>query len=210
MRPESLVRPSRIRLSTPAALLMAAAFGCSPTGGPTNDTTPATDSGTPGPTGQDSGLPEGTDAGVDAGPVATTDGGETDAGWVDAGWPDSGPTGNGCGGYTPVALTVKNALVWCTVSVAGGTPSAAAEQTVCVGEGPTVTLQATANPGFVLGDWHGTTGDTGAGDPGTITGSGTSAETTATVDATGHSVCVWICCPGASGYEPCPTANQCP
>jgi hypothetical protein len=120
----------------------------------------------------------------------------------------SGGTGGGaptCSGATPVALTVKNVDVWCTVAVNGGTPSAASEQTVCVADGM-VSLSATANSGFVLGDWHHTAGDTGSGDPGTVAG-GTS---TAKVAVSGSSACVWVCCPGSSGSPACPTSDACP
>ena len=72
----------------------------------------------------------------------------------------TGGTGGGCNG---TELTVKNYLAWCSVSVAGGTPSSAAEQTVCVPEGA-VNLSATALNGFILGTapWHNTDGDSGA------------------------------------------------
>jgi hypothetical protein len=115
-------------------------------------------------------------------------------------------TGGGatCSGSTPVALTVKNYLAWCSVSVDGGTASAAAEQTVCVADG-SATLDATALPGFVLGDWHGTSGDTGSGDPGTVSG----GQSTAMVTVSGSSACVWVCCPFTNGTG-CTTTNQCP
>ena len=38
-------------------------------------------------------------------------------------------------GCSMATLTVNNVDVWCTVSVNGGTPSAAAVQTVCVPDG---------------------------------------------------------------------------
>lgn len=105
----------------------------------------------------------------------------------------------GCSGATPVALTVKNYLSWCTVTVAGhALATIPADQTVCVASG-SVSLSATANTGFVLGPWHGTSGDHDAGD---------SASST-TVTPSGSSACVWICCPFTNGTG-CPTTNQCP
>jgi hypothetical protein len=112
--------------------------------------------------------------------------------------------GNGCGGATPVALTVLNVDSWCTVSIAGGAPSSLGSQTVCVADG-SVTLDATANTGFKLGNWFGTTGDTGTGDPGSVTG--TKSEATAAV--TGTTACVSVCCPFTNGTG-CPTTNSCP
>jgi hypothetical protein len=122
----------------------------------------------------------------------------------------SGATG-GCSGSTPVSLTVKNFLSWCSVSVAGAAVSSAATQTMCVAAGP-VDLSATANATFILGPapWHDTSSDPGAGDPGTVTGSGQAAQSATTVSVSGTSACVWVCCPGASGTPACPTANQCP
>jgi hypothetical protein len=138
---------------------------------------------------------------VGCGPgTGSPDSGSPDAGSLDAGQPDSGMDAGSCS-----MLTVKNVDVWCTVTVAGGTPSAAAEQTVCVAPG-TVNLAATANTGFVLGDWHHTTGDTGSGDPGTVT-NGVSA---ATVRVGSSNACVWICCPGVGGVPACPTTDACP
>jgi hypothetical protein len=101
-----------------------------------------------------------------------------------------------------------NYLAWCSVSVASETASSAAVQTVCVPDGP-VTLTATATGGFQLGDWHGTADDTGAGDPGAVTGSGQSAESTATVTVTGGAGCVWVCCPFVGGSG-CDVPDQCP
>jgi hypothetical protein len=120
----------------------------------------------------------------------------------------TGATGGNCSGATPVSLSVKNYEAWCSVSVAGGTASSAAEQTVCVASG-SVALTATALASFQLGDWHGTSGDTGNGDPGTVTGSGPSAQSAATVMTSGSSACVWVCCPFTGGAG-CPPGNQCP
>jgi hypothetical protein len=123
----------------------------------------------------------------------------------------SGSGTDGCGGATPVSLTVKNFLSWCSVSVAGAAASSGATQTMCVATGA-VDLSATANATFILGPtpWHDTAGDTGSGDPGTVTGSGQAAQSASTVNVSGASACVWVCCPGASGTPACPTTNQCP
>jgi hypothetical protein len=129
------------------------------------------------------------------------------------GSPTVGSSGGagGCSGTTPVSLTVENFLSWCSVSVAGAAASSAATQTMCVAAGA-VDLSATANATFVLGTtpWHDTAGDTGSGDPGTVTGSGQAAQSATTVSVSGASGCVWVCCPGANGTPACPTTNQCP
>jgi hypothetical protein len=116
------------------------------------------------------------------------------------------PTPGACASPTPVALTVKNYLSWCSVAVAGQPASTAVAQTLCVAPGR-VPLTATPLPGFQLGPtpWHDTDGDRGAGDPGTLAGS-TSA-TTLTV--AGTSACAWVCCPATNGTG-CPTTDQCP
>ncbi len=113
-------------------------------------------------------------------------------------------TGAACSGTTPVALTVKNYESWCSITVDSSPASSAAEDTVCVPDG-SVSVTATALSGFQLGDWHGTAGDTGSGDPGTVSG-GTS---TAMVTVSGSSACVWVCCPFTGGSG-CPTTDQCP
>jgi len=121
------------------------------------------------------------------------------------------------GGSTPapdagtVTLTVKNYLAWCSVTVAGGTPSSAAVQTAQVDPG-TIPLSAVALSGFELGSdpWHDTAGDTGSGDPGTVTGSGQSASSATTVVVGSAAKCVWVCCPFSPGGNGCPTSDQCP
>jgi hypothetical protein len=124
----------------------------------------------------------------------------------------SASNSNGCGGATPVSLTVLNFEAWCSVAVAGGSASLAAEQTVCVAAG-TVDLSASAaSSAFELGaaPWRGTSGDNGSGDPGTVTGTGTSAENSTTVVVTTGSVCVAVCCPFSSpAGTGCPTTNPC-
>jgi hypothetical protein len=115
-----------------------------------------------------------------------------------------------CSGATPVALTVKNYLAWCAVSVAGHPASSGATQTVCVGAGA-VPVAASALVGFELGPapWHDTDGDHGSGDPGTVTGSGQAATSATTVTVAGATACAWVCCPFTSGLG-CPAVNQCP
>jgi hypothetical protein len=103
---------------------------------------------------------------------------------------------------------VKNYLSWCSVSVAGHAASTDAAQTVCVAAGA-VTLTATpASATFEIGTapWHGTAGDTGSGDPGTISG----MMSTIMVTASGASKCVWACCPFTSGTGCSGLPNQCP
>jgi hypothetical protein len=116
-----------------------------------------------------------------------------------------------CSGATPVALTVMNYLSWCSVSVAGQAATSNSSQTTCVAAGP-VSVTATALSGFELGPapWHDTEGDSGAGDPGTVTGSGQSAMSMATVNTSGTSSCAWVCCPFSPGGNGCPTTNLCP
>jgi hypothetical protein len=131
------------------------------------------------------------------------DAGAPDSGTVptDAGAADAGTTSDA---GSPI-LTVKNYLSWCSVSVNGGSTSVAAVQTVSVTPG-TIPLSATASSAtFALGPWHHTAGDTGAGDPGTVSG-GTS---TASVVVGNTAACVWICCPFANGTG-CPATDQCP
>ncbi len=120
----------------------------------------------------------------------------------------------GTGGGTPDAgcsmLTVKNYLAWCTVTVNGGTPSGAASQTACVTPG-SIPVSAVANTGFELGltPWHDTSGDTGSGEQGTITGSGQTASTATTVVVGSSAKCAWVCCETA-GTTDCPTSDLCP
>ncbi len=113
-------------------------------------------------------------------------------------------------GSSLVSLTVKNYLSWCSVSVAGIAPSTSPSVTICVAAG-SVPLSAMALVGFELGGatWHDTAGDHGAGDPGTVTGSGQSATSSTTVVANGSATCVWACCPFSNGSG-CPSVNQCP
>lgn len=115
--------------------------------------------------------------------------------------------GSACSGNTPIELTVKNYLNWCDVSVAGGAASTAAVQTVCVADAMKVDLTATAaSATFKLGDWHHTDGDSGSGDPGTVTGNPPSSAAAITVSASKK--CAWICCPFTDGTG-CPATDQC-
>jgi hypothetical protein len=108
----------------------------------------------------------------------------------------------------PPMLTVKNYLSWCSVSIDSGAASTAAQQSVPATTAEDATLVATAASGnFILGDWHHTDGDTsGAGEPGNVVGTMTTAKVMVTGTA---SKCVWICCPFTNGTG-CPTADQCP
>jgi hypothetical protein len=143
------------------------------------------------------------EAGADA-PSAETgaEAGSGDAG-AEAGLEVGEDTDAGC-----VNLTVENVLVWCSVSVNGGTPSEAGVQVVCVPPG-IQQLAATALVDFELGPtpWHDTAGDMGQGDPGTVTGTGQSAVDSTTVVVGDTPKCVWICCPYTDG-DGCPPADQ--
>jgi hypothetical protein len=98
-------------------------------------------------------------------------------------------------------LTVINYHSWCTVTVATGSPSTAATQTICAPAG-TVSLTAMPNSGFELGTdpWHDTDTTTQSG--------GVATETVTGVGA----ACVWACCEGVGTppSRPCPTTDQCP
>jgi hypothetical protein len=138
----------------------------------------------------------------DSGPDAVTpDGGAADVTQQDGNTDAS--DGGGC-----VTLTVKNYFNWCSVSVNGGTASNLSSQTVCVPSGTTVSLAATPLSSFQLGPapWHDTAGDTGSGDPGTVS-SNTSSTTVVVSPA---STCVWVCCPFSPNGNGCPPTNQCP
>jgi len=156
-----------------------------------------------------SGGSMGGSAGTDGGSTGGTGGSMGGAGGSGGSMGGAGGS-SGCGGSTPVALTVKNYLSWCSVSVASGTAKADAVQTVCVPAGP-VDLSATALSGFELGStpWHNTDGDSGNGDKGTVTGSGQAAKSSTTETTSGSTDCVWVCCPTV-GQSDCPTTDQCP
>jgi hypothetical protein len=109
----------------------------------------------------------------------------------------------------PVSLTVYNIDTWCSVSVGSNAASIAAKQTVCVADGAVTLVAKAKNTTYILGDWHGTTGDTGSGDPGTVTDAGGAAESQASVSVSGATACVWVCCPFAGGSG-CTVADPCP
>jgi hypothetical protein len=144
-------------------------------------------------------LPKiGGDAGHDAPRDARTDAADAQTGG-DA-TPDA-PTGP--------SLTLKNYLSWCSVAINGGTPSTTAAQTLPATAGAEATLTATPAAGFILGAnmWHHTDGDTGGGEPGSVSGN---ISTAARLIQTGGN-CVWVCCPFANPPgSGCPTADQCP
>lgn len=114
------------------------------------------------------------------------------------------------GGMT--ALTVKNYLNWCSVTVGNGTATTGATQTVDVTPGA-ITLKASpASSSFEIAGnmWHHTDADTGSGETGTVTGSGTTAVSTATVTVGATAKCVWVCCPFTNGTGCDGIAEQCP
>ena len=141
--------------------------------------------------------------------ASTTSASTTSASTTTASTTSSSSGATTCSGATPVTLTVVNADTWCSVSVAGGTASPGASQQVCVAANSTVTVDATALSGFMLGTtpWHDVDGDTGSGVQGTLSGSGATQQSEAMVTVTTADKCVWVCCP--SSTEPCPTTEQC-
>ena len=105
-------------------------------------------------------------------------------------------------------LTVENVGGHCSVTIEELEPVTAAEDTVAdFTPGQTIALAASAMPGFTLGLWHHTTHDTGSGDPGTVTGSGPDATSSAAVMLGQDPGCVWICC--GSGSGDCAVADPC-
>jgi hypothetical protein len=167
-----------------------------------------------GPDGAAEGGPDGAaeggpDGAAEGGPDGAAEGGlvesGSEAGPVDASGSDASDASADAGCVT---LTVKNFKNWCSVSVAGGSFSASATQTVCVAPGTVNLVAAPASNAFILGLWHHTSGDTGSGDPGVVTGEGGAALSTTTASVSGGSKCVWVCCPFPDGSG-CPTADQC-
>ena len=114
---------------------------------------------------------------------------------------DAPTTHDSPGSGTP--LMVLNYDAWCSVAVGSNAASSSSSQTVNVTPG-TITLTATALSGFILGDWHHTNGDSGTGDPGTVSGS----MSTAMVTVGSAAKCVWVCCPFTNGTG-CPSTDQC-
>ena len=136
---------------------------------------------------------------------APHDGKAIDAKLADA--PLDGPPGT-------FLLTVKNFQNWCSVSVDGGSASAAPAQNVFVLPGA-IPLTATKASGlFEVGSnmWHHTDGDTGSGEKGNwSTTDPTTATSSATVTVGSAAKCVWVCCPFTSGTG-CGSSvpDQCP
>jgi len=92
-------------------------------------------------------------------------------------------------------LTLKNYLMWCSVSINGGTASIS-DQTMTFAPNTTVNLTGDkASNTFVWGYWRGTTGDTGAAHDTSMNG---------TVVMSQDRV-VQACCPFATAPNtPCP------
>ena len=158
-----------------------------------------------GTSGDDSGADSGSSSGGDSGWTGGDDSG-ADSGSSSGG--DSGSGDGGCSGNAPSQLTVLNYKNWCSVSINSSTFATGTSLTACVASG-TVSLAAMPKSAtFELGPapWHDTAGDTGSGNPGTV--SGTTDSTTVVVGAGGK--CVWVCCPFASDGSGCPTTDQCP
>jgi hypothetical protein len=105
---------------------------------------------------------------------------------------------------------------WCDITISGtiassggvATTSSAPSVSLCVQPDTTVTLMASPNSGYVLPAGFNDLLDGGI-DPGTDAGSG-AIQTTVAVGDPGNR-CAWICCPGSSGSQPCPTTTaNCP
>jgi hypothetical protein len=120
------------------------------------------------------------------------------------------PMIDGPPGTTP--LTVKNYLNWCSVTVNGGTASTAASQLVNVTPGSIPLVAKVASAAFEISGnmWHHTSGDTGAGEPGTVTGTGAATQSAATITVGATAACVWVCCPFVGGTGCTGLAEQCP
>jgi len=173
---------------------------------------PDTGTGSDAPTGNDGGTDTGTgdDAATGSDTGTGNDTGSDTGTGTDAG-ADAGSDGAVDSGCTGSVLTVKNYDSWCSVSVAGGPASSASLQTLCVNTAADLAATA-ASAAFQLGTapWHHTTGDTGSGELGTVTGSGASAKSsTSAAIIAGAPKCVWVCCEFAGGGG-CPTIDQCP
>ena len=129
---------------------------------------------------------------------------------LDAGHDAPHDAGHGDGGAC-VNLTVNDIAGSCLVGVNGATPAAfPGKQVFCVPSGTTTLTAAPTDPNNnELGNapWHGTSGDTGNGDPGTVGG----GVDTATVLAIAPK-CVWVCCQaiGVPASCPAPSSIQCP
>jgi hypothetical protein len=118
-----------------------------------------------------------------------------------------------------VALTVKNYLTWCALTVnnqavATGSPGTTSSSTICVASGTINLVAKPLNATFELGPtpWHGTTGDHGSGDPGSQANvdAGVNATSSTTVMTTSGSVCIWACCPFTNGTGCTGVTSPCP
>jgi hypothetical protein len=179
-------------ISTSLLAIGLALAGCN------NPTTPA-----------DTGNTGGNDGGHDAATTPTDDAGSdagSDSGAViaDTGADAPSTPDAGCSG---VLLTIRDDFSWCDITVNGGAAFGGASETICVPANSNVALAETAHGGFMLGHWYGTTGDTGSGETGTVSGATSTAHIM--TGAAGTSSCVSTCCP-TIGASDCPTANTCP
>lgn len=105
-------------------------------------------------------------------------------------------------------LAVMNVGGNCSVTIGSGQPSTAPDDEVAdYDPDQTIALTASALPGFTLGVWHHTDGDTGSGDSGTVVDEGNVETSSTTVTLTDVPGCVWICCSSAAGA--CPTTDPC-
>jgi len=96
------------------------------------------------------------------------------------------------------------------VSIAGGTFTADDPKTVCVTPGTIPLTEEPASTSFEVGLFYGTTGDHGAGDPGTCTGSGVTETCGTSVVVGSTPACVFVCCPFTGGSGCAGITNPCP
>ena len=159
-----------------------------------------------GSSGSSSGAEAGPESGVsDSGP----DGDATSESSVeDAAVNGEGGSTNDAGDAGCVPLKVKY-VQGCEVTVGGSAPFTTAK-TLCVAPGAVELSASPSSAAYELGaaPWHGTTGDKGSGDPGSLDGG--AAFTTVVAVAGPSDTCVWACCPLAPGGNGCPTSDQCP
>jgi len=182
-----------------AAFAVAGAVACSSSSSPAST---SSDAATSDATGSGS---------TSGGSSGSSSGGAEDTGAPPAdGSAEATTTAEGGGGN--VTLTVKNYLLWCSVTINGGTASTAATVTASVAPGSMATIVAKpASAAFAIGTnpWFGVTQNDGGAAPGTDVGTGATETTTATVVVTGNQ-CVSVCCGDAPNGTNCPTTNPCP
>ena len=107
-------------------------------------------------------------------------------------------------------LTVHNYKSWCGVSINGSATFPTTDpQTVCVTPGTIALIEEPASNIFEVGLFYGTTGDTGAGDPGTCTGTGSTEKCSTSVVVGSTPKCVFVCCPFTSGSGCAGVTNPC-